>query len=152
MDQTEKPERGWAPYWSEADRVRWVEKRRIQASDERWPKADIALFSVKALAIWLAKRRDGLSWGKIALQYCGGKNPAAISKARRLYGSIELHHPSPQDSPSGRIYVRFRTQQFHRRREAKRLAMKRFRSKTGLAATPGAGAPSPRSETRSDDS
>ena len=85
--------------WSKEHLIRWVETRVrmcIVGFSEEGRPARIDL------EIWLAKVRDGLSWEKIALQFYGGKNSAALSKARRAYQRVRRSHPGIIQKPRKR--------------------------------------------------
>lgn len=83
--------------WSEEDLIRWVEGHAIEQGNPRlrWSTRPPA----HSLNIWLARKRDKLTWGQIARKFFprnyqpgGGKkwasNPA-IGRARYAYNAVE---------------------------------------------------------------
>ncbi len=85
--------------WPKEDRIRWVEWRRNERLSEaagRNPGRDLDAEGVpdlQSLEIWLSKERDGFSWQQIVIkhfpQYRRGQKSAGVSKARRVFASVE---------------------------------------------------------------
>lgn len=86
--------------WPKEDRVRWVEWRRnerLSAAAGRNPGRDLDAEGVpdlQSLEVWLSKERDGRSWQQIVIKHFPhydrrGQRSAGISKARRVYASVE---------------------------------------------------------------
>jgi hypothetical protein len=86
--------------WPKEDRIRWVEwrlnERRSQEAG-RNPHRNLDAEGIpdrRALEVWLSKVRDKLSWQQIVIKYFSqydrrGKRAAGMSKARRVYASVE---------------------------------------------------------------
>ena len=96
--------------WSKEDRIRWVEWRRNERLSDaagRNPNRDLDAAGVpdlQSLDVWLSKERDGLSWQQVVNKHFRqygrrGQLSAGISKARRVYASVErARSPSPEQA------------------------------------------------------